>query len=158
MPDKLGLMMAEFSGIVRRYRAWGMQKIEAIAGLSERDVAILEYVYSKKEATFAQIAQEMNYANMPNSSASTISQAISALYTKRGLVDKRLNPADQRQPLVTLTAKGEQAIEEVIKFRKIYLSQVRESMELSPEETAILENSLCRGIKNFEKLMQQNVL
>ncbi len=156
MPDKLGLLMAEFSRVVRRYRAWGMQQIESIAGLSERDVAILEYVYGKKEATFAQIAQEMNCANMPNTSASTISQAISALYTKRKLVDKRLNPADQRQPIVTLTTKGKQAVEEVLKFRKIYLSQVRESMELSPEDTAILESSFERGIINFEKILQQN--
>ena len=156
MPDTLGRLLFEYSGQVRRYRARETAQIESIAGLSERDIAILEFINSKKQTTFGEINRELHLSDMPRSSASTVSQAISALFVERGLVEKRLNPQDQRQPIIFLTDKGKALVEEILQVRRDILAKVKETMELDQTGEKMLREALAKGIANFDKLLSQN--
>jgi len=153
LPDKLGRLLFEYSGRVRRYRSRVNSQISSLAGLSERDVAILEFINGKKEVTFGQISDELSAARIPRASASTVSQAITSLFVDRKLVEKRLNPKDQRRPIITLTENGMALVEEIQRVRREVLVEVRDSLELSDEGIEMLENALERGIVNFDKLL-----
>ena len=153
MPDKLGRLLSEFAKSVRRYRRREMARTEMAVGLSERDLAILDFVCERGQATFGEIAQELRVTDVPQASPSSISQRITALYAKHGLVDKRLNPRDQRQPIITLTEKGQMTIEKVREVQTKCLSMVRESMGLNKDNAIILEQAFANGIENFDKIL-----
>ena len=153
MSDKLGRLLFDYGSRVRRYRSRVDSQIESLAGLSERDVVILEFVNSKTEVTFGQIAGELSAVQMPRAAASTVSQAISVLFVERKLVEKRLNPKDQRQPLITLTESGKVLVEEIQQVRRQILIKVKETMELDDQDATMLEDALERGIRNFDKLL-----
>ncbi len=152
MPDKLGQLLFGFAARIRRYRNGQMAQIEEAAGLSERDMAILDFVYQKGSATFNEVAEELHIQDVPRSSASAISQAISALYIDQGMVEKRPNPKDQRQPIITLTEKGRTAIEKVKEMRIDMLTKVRVAMELNDADASVLERAYARGIVNFDRM------
>ena len=156
MPDRLGLLLFDFSGRVRRYRSRMTSQIRSISGLSDRDTAILEFINSKSETTFGEINRELNLSEMPKSSASTVSQAISALFMERELVEKRVNPRDQRQPIITLTPKGKALVEEILQVRRDILVKVKESLALDEEGEKMLKEALMRGIDNFDNYLMQN--
>lgn len=153
MPDKLGRLLFEFSARVRRYRTSEMARLEAMAALSQRDLSILEFVAEKGQASFAEVAQELNFSDLPGRSASSVSQAIGALYAKHGLVEKRPNPQDQRQPIITLTEKGEAIVESSRQLRAKVLAQVKSAMELNDSDAAVLEKAFSKGIDSFDKLL-----
>ncbi|MBN1766743.1 MAG: hypothetical protein JW860_15930 [Sedimentisphaerales bacterium] len=153
MPDTLGRLIFEFGARVRLFKNRTVSQSETIGNLTERDLAILEYVYDKGEASFAQIAQHLHMADIPRASTSAISQTITALYADKGLVEKRLNPQDQRQPIITLTEKGRQTVEIMRKVRLELLTIVKASMDLSETEAAIVEQAFARGIQYFDKLL-----
>ena len=155
MPDKLGRLMSEFSAQIRRYRNQEYARQGVIEGMSERDLAILDMVFKKGQATFAEISHELHNANVPKSSASSISQAISALYADRGFVDKRPNPKDQRQPIITLTEKGRVVVEKLHQARIRFLTVAREAMQLSNSESEIMERAFSRGIEYMKKNFSQ---
>jgi DNA-binding MarR family transcriptional regulator len=152
LPDKLGQLLFGFAARIRRYRNGRMARIEEAAGLSERDIAILDFVYQKGSATFNEVAEELHIQDVPRSSASAISQAISALYINRGMVEKRPNPKDQRQPIITLTEKGRAAVEKVKEMRIDMLTRVKVAMELNDSDASVLERAFTRGITNFDKI------
>jgi DNA-binding MarR family transcriptional regulator len=153
VPDKLGFLLSEFAKKIRRYRSREMARTEVAVGLTDRDLAILEFVCEKGQVTFGEIAKELRITDVPKASASSISQRITALYSKHGLVDKRLNPQDQRQPIIALTEKGKTTMEKVWEVRTRCLSKVRESMELDKENAIMLERAFTRGIENFDKIL-----
>lgn len=152
MPDKLGRLLFDFAARIRRYRNSQMARIEEAAGLSERDIAILDFVYQKGSATFNEVAEELHIQDIPRSSASAISQAISALYINQGMVEKRPNPKDQRQPIITLTEKGRAAVEKVKEMRIDMLTKVKVAMELNDSDASVLERAFACGIVNFDKI------
>jgi DNA-binding MarR family transcriptional regulator len=153
LPDKLARLMFDFGSRVRRYRSKLMSQVEAMDGLSERDIAILELVAGRKEITFAEVAQELNLSDVPPASASTVSQAISALFIDRKLVEKRINPEDQRQSIISLTKKGQALVDEIAMARQKLVELLKDSMELSDADAAVLERAFIRGIENFDKLL-----
>jgi len=153
LPDRLAKLMFDFGSRVRRYRGRLMSQVEAAAGLSERDVAILELVDGRKEITFAEIAQELNLSDVPPASASTVSQAISALFIDRKLVEKRINPEDQRQSIISLTKKGQALVDDIAESRRKLVELLKSSMELTDADAAVLERAFTRGIENFDKLL-----
>ena len=152
MPENLGRLMFDFTARIRRYRNSRMVRIEEAAGLSERDMAILDFVYQKGSATFNEVAEELRIQNVPRSSASAISQAISSLFINQGMVEKRPNPKDQRQPIITLTEKGRAAVEKVKEMRIDMLAKVKIAMELNDTDASILERAFARGITNFDRI------
>ena len=153
MPDRLGRLLFEFAARIRRYRNLEMARVESAAKLSEREVAILEFISSKGQATFGEVAKELIASDLPKTSASALSQTISALFTDQGLVEKRLNPQDQRQPIITLTDKGKTILDAVREVRIKVLTKVKASMELSESDALILEQAWARGIVNFDKIL-----
>ncbi len=155
MPDKIGLLIFQYAAQIRKYRNQIMAQMEDVAGLTERDLAILEFVAIRGEVTFSEVTRELNLEGMPKSSASSISQAISALYANRKLVNKRPNPEDQRQPIISLTDKGNDVNNRVQQTRRNLLNKVIESMELTENERQTLEKAYKKGIKNFDKLLNQ---
>lgn len=78
MPDRLGCLFSEFAREIRRYRGREMARTEMAVGLTERDLAILEFVCEKGQATFGEIAKELRVADVPKASPSSISQRITA--------------------------------------------------------------------------------
>ncbi len=156
MPDKLGQLLFGFAASIRRYRNGRMARIGEAAGLSERDMAILDFVYQKGSATFNEVARELHIQDVPRSSASAISQAVSALYIDQGMVEKRPNPKDQRQPIITLTEKGRTTVEKVKEMRIDMLTKVKAAMELNDSDASVLEQAFARGIANFDKIATAN--
>lgn len=155
MPDTLGRLMFEFTGRARRYRSRENALLDELENLSERDLAILEFVFCRDEVTFGEIAKELQLGGMARSSPSTISQAISALYADCGLVEKRPNPEDQRQPIITLTEAGKAIVERILEVRRRVLGKIREALELSESDAAIFEAAFKRGIANLDKLLSE---
>ncbi|MCK5272598.1 MAG: hypothetical protein KAJ52_08465, partial [Sedimentisphaerales bacterium] len=70
----------------------------------------------------------------------------------QGMVEKRPNPKDQRQPIITLTEKGRTAIEKVKEMRIDMLTKVRVAMELNDADASVLERAYARGIVNFDRM------
>lgn len=158
MPDTLVDLMVEFGGLVQRYRAEEARKTAATLGLTERDFVILEFVAGKGEATFAEISEYLRLSDMPTPAASTISQTISALYAKHGLVEKRAAPQDQRQPLVSLTDKGRKLVGRALEVRRRVLSDVKTAMKPSREEQKVLETVFRRGLENFRTMLSRDLV
>ena len=156
MPDRIGQLMFNFAVRARRYRNRAMSQVEATVDLTERNLAILEFIYEKRQATFGEIARELRILDLPQTSQSTISQAISTLYAQYGLVEKRLNTQDHRQPIITLTEKGRAMAEKLREVRKKILTRFKTAMELSEADASFLEDALRRGIENFDKLLSED--
>ncbi len=153
MPDTLGNLMFELSARIRKYRNSEMAKIVEAAGLTERDLAIMEFVNDKGKATFSEILEDLKMSNLPKASASAVSQAISSMYVEDGLVEKRPNPRDQRQPLISLTDKGKTVVEKNQEVRRKYMMMIRESMELTQEDYEVMIRAFKRGIENFDIML-----
>jgi DNA-binding MarR family transcriptional regulator len=155
MADELIELMTKFGAVVRQYRASQMGKITESLRLSERDVAILEYLDQRERATFHDIAAMLHVSDLQRTSRSTVSQAVTTLWRDRGLVLKESNPADQRQPLVSLTEKGKKLVAEVRKVQRDILARLRVAMKPEKAESLVLCKVFRRGLQNFEQYVNE---
>jgi DNA-binding MarR family transcriptional regulator len=126
----------------------GATKNEA---LSEREYLILALLAEKGQVSVSQIAE----AN-PTVSYSTISTDITRLWREKKMVNKTIDPDNQRVTLVELTEKGRQTAEHVKKLRDDRLATLYKALNTSPEEEEVMIRVISRASKYFDNLISKN--
>lgn len=158
MASDLIATMLGFGAVVRPYMAAELSKA-AGPGLTERDIAILEFIADREQTTFAEIAEHVPFAEhfrlqrQAGASSSRLSAAVAALFSEQGVIRKDVNPKNQRQAIVTLTAKGRQILDRVAETRARVYDEIRKAMELDNAHEAELAGIFERGAKNFRAFL-----
>ena len=119
--------------------------------LSEREYLILTLLNEKGRINVSEIAEADNSV-----SYSTISTDITRLWRDRKMVNKTIDPDNQRVTLVELTEKGKQAAERVQKLRKQRLEKLYEAMAPSEVEEQAMTRVITRATKYFDDLIGKN--
>ena len=119
--------------------------------VGEREVMILGLLKEKGTMSISEIAEEI-----PNVSYSTISTDITKLWREKKLVNKSIDPDNQRVTLVKLTEKGRKAIELIQKKRNERMNQLYEALNTTKEEEEIIIRVSNRATKHFDKLLGLN--
>jgi DNA-binding MarR family transcriptional regulator len=128
------------------------QEDEAFEGaVGEREVMILDLLKKKGTMSVSDVAEEI-----PNVSYSTISTDITKLWREKKLVNKSIDPDNQRVTLVKLTEKGRKAIELIQKKRNERMNQLYEALNTTKEEEEIIIRVSNRATKHFDKLLGLN--
>ncbi len=151
MANELLEVMAEFTECFQRELRRRLGATEGLARLSERDRVILEYVYDNAPVRFAEVAEFVRARRARGASASAISNAISTLLSQHKLVRKEVDPEDQRQPIITLTARGKALAKNMRETQGEVVELVERSMDLNGRERKQLHEIFCRGLTNFKK-------
>lgn len=153
MADELVQAMLGFGAVIRPYMTKEIAGVVAAAGLSERDLQILEYVGKRGTTTFGDIAEQLQVDARPGTSTSRLSSAVAALFGKHGVIKKEVNPDDQRQTNITLTAKGRRLLERVSEVRTRVYEAIGDAMELNQADAKKMKEVFRRGTSNFEQFL-----
>jgi DNA-binding MarR family transcriptional regulator len=119
--------------------------------VGEREVMILGLLKEKGTMSISEIAEEI-----PNVSYSTISTDVTRLWREQKLVDKSIDPDNQRVTLVNLNEKGRKAIELVQRKRNERMKQLYEALNTTKEEEEVIIKVSNRATKYFDKLLGLN--
>jgi len=126
-----------------------MQEKNSTNGLiSERELIILNLLREKGQTNVSEIS-----AAEPSVSYSTISTDITRLWREKKLVQKTIDPANQRVTLVELTEKGRRIAEEMQGQRDVRLKKLYEAMNPNPDEEQIIIGVFDRAASYFDKLL-----
>jgi DNA-binding MarR family transcriptional regulator len=124
---------------------------ESIEKLSELESLILEIMDFKKTKMFISDFKDA----YPAISKSKFSTEISKLWRK-GLVEKRNDPEDQRRTIVELTKKGNAAITGIKDGQMKLYEEIARGLSLDPKkDKALYHAALERGINHFKELLEQ---
>jgi DNA-binding MarR family transcriptional regulator len=121
---------------------------EGPAGLSEREALLLELIGLKGSVSISEIVKLYVKA-----SPSTISTTITRLWKDKKLVDKNIDPDNQRLTMVSLTAKGRAALEEIIRARSKLYTAVTESLGVAQEENSLFRTAMKNGARYFDGIL-----
>jgi DNA-binding MarR family transcriptional regulator len=128
------------------------QEDQAFEGaIGEREVMILRMLKEKKTVSVSEIAEAI-----PNVSYSTISTDITRLWREKKMVNKSIDPDNQRITLVELTAKGRKTIEFIQKKRNERMNQLYEALNTTKKEEEIIIRVSNRATEYFDKLLGLN--
>lgn len=141
--------MLEFGAVFRPAMRAEIGGVTDKLGLVDRDLEILLFVGRKDQATVTQIADVLKAAKGRGASLGRVSLALSALY-KRGLIEKRPHPDDQRQTLVTLSKRGKKLVAAVHQARERVYEQICASVHLTKQEEEALTEVYRRCIAAHE--------
>lgn len=160
METQLLALTQEFSDVFQQYRYRCRQLVveRALGGAASfgsREFRILWQLESEGEISFKVIANALATGSEPHSTRSSVSQAVTALWKDHKLVDKESNPADQRQPLISLTKKGEELAKRLNGLDNDLISLAMECMGLSAEEERTLRDVYTRGLEKFREKTQR---
>ncbi len=145
MENTISGLIYELSLRVRLLRASRESSADPSSNLSRREELILEIVGLRGQSSVSSIR-----ASYPSVTLSAISSAITTLW-KRKLVEKHADPDDQRVTLITLSKKGREVLAAIRKDQKAVLGKVSESLNLTPEQEALMKSILARSIDYFDK-------
>ena len=148
--------MLAFGSVVQPYLSDQVDRVLDVAGLTARDLAIVEFVSQRGRTSFAEIDAHFQIERSPGTSTSRISAAVSTLFCKHGLIKKEVNPDDQRQTIVTLTENGRGLLEQVSNVRERVYKEIRTAMALEKDEATRLKAIYERGTKNFREFLTKN--
>jgi DNA-binding MarR family transcriptional regulator len=154
MANELLEVMGEFTECFQGELRGRLGAMEGLARLSERDRVILEYVYDNAPVRFAEVAEFIRARQARGSSASAVSNAISTLLSEHKLVRKEVDPEDQRQPIISLSAKGKALAKKIRETQGEVVELVERSMKLSVTERKQLLAIFQRGLTNFRKAIE----
>ncbi len=144
MGKSVEMLIYDMAFRVRLYRI--LQETENRAlDLSDREIGLLEILSMKDRMSVSEVA-----SLYPTVSSSTISNSITKLWKNKKLVNKMINPENQRVTIVSLNAKGKKIVEEIKKSNSALYKTITESLNLSPEEEIILKSVLNKSIKFFD--------
>ncbi len=125
------------------------QTFEGAVG--ERELMILGLLKEKGTMSVSEIAE-----TIPNVSYSTISTDITKLWRDKKMVNKAIDPDNQRVTLVELTDKGQKAAELIQKKRNERMNQLYEALNTTKEEEEVIIRVSNRAIEHFDKLLGLN--
>ncbi len=109
MGPELEKAVQELSMRMRLIR-WMQEQNGSTQDVTEREVLLLQVVNEKGRTRVTEIASVY-----PTVSESTISTDLTRLWRDKGLIDKTINPKNQRQTIVELTDKGKTVLAAVMK-------------------------------------------
>lgn len=144
MGPELPKVIVELSKRMLKIRA---SQEEAAKGeaLSGREYLILSLLAEKGRLSVSQIAQAA-----PSGSYSTISTDITGLWRDKKMVNKTIDPDNQRVTFVELTEKGKAQAELVKKMQTERLEKLYEALGTDPEEEEVMIRVIKRAIKYFD--------
>ena len=116
--------------------------------LTNRDETILSILDVRGPVSVMGIA-----SLAPQISESTVSTNISKLW-KKGLVDKKISPENQRVTLVSLTDKGAKVVEKIRQNRAKRFQMFFDAINASDEEKAVLLRLFKRGVEYMDKHLE----
>lgn len=120
--------------------------------LTERDMTMLELINMKNEMSISKIA-----ALYPTVSSSTISNTITKLWREDKLVNKKINPDNQRITNVSLTQKGKEAIQAIKTNNSRIYATIVKALDLDLEEEEVFNRVLKKGINFFDDLINSKI-
>ena len=115
--------------------------------LTRREELLLEIIGLKKQASVSSIR-----AAYPSVSLSSISSSITELWKKK-LVEKHVNPEDQRVTMVKLSEKGDEVLSSIRNSQKIMYGKITESLHLDEEHEVLVRDLLVRSIDFFDQYL-----
>lgn len=119
-----------------------------VGDLTERETMMLELINMKKQMNISVIA-----SLYPSVSSSTISNTITKLWRVDKLVDKNINPDNQRITNVSLSKKGRKAIKEIKETNSNVYKTVVKALDLTNEEKRVFNVVLKKGVGFFDKII-----
>jgi DNA-binding MarR family transcriptional regulator len=121
---------------------------ERPAELSEREALLLELIGLRGSMSISEIVKL--YVKV---SPSTISTTITRLWKDKKLVDKTIDPDNQRLTMASLTEKGKAALEEIIRVRSKLYTAVAESLGVVSEENGFFRSAMENGARYFDRIL-----
>lgn len=121
---------------------------ESEGAVGERELMILDLLKEKGVVSVSEIAEAI-----PSVSYSTISTDITRLWRDKKMVDKSIDPENQRVTLVELTEKGHKAVEFMQQKRNERMNQLYKAMNTTREEEEVIIRVSNRAINHFDKLL-----
>ncbi len=119
--------------------------------LTRREELLLEIIGLRGQSSVSSIR-----ASYPSVTLSSISSSITALWKKK-LVEKQINPDDQRLTMIRLSDKGKEVLAGIRKEQKIMLGKLAESLNLSREQEVLLKELLTRSINYFDQNLEMKL-
>jgi DNA-binding MarR family transcriptional regulator len=140
-------LLYELSLRVRLLRASRESTADKSSALTRRDELLLEIIGLREQSSVSSIR-----ASYPSATLSSISSSITELWKKK-LVEKHVNPDDQRLTMVRLSENGKEVLTSIRKSQKIMLGKVTESLNLTREQEVLVRDLLIRSINFFDQYL-----
>lgn len=118
-------------------------KFERCAGISPSRLHMLITLFQVKEMSQTELQKEIGI------DSAAITRHLKQLEASE-MVQRRINPDDNRITLVALTAQGHQQIESYTNEKQTFINQLFDGF--SPQDKAILSDLLSRMIQNLQQL------
>jgi DNA-binding MarR family transcriptional regulator len=138
-------LLYELSLRVRVLRASQESITDKSSALTRREELLLEIIGLRVQSSVSSIR-----ASYPSVTLSSISNSITELWKKK-LVEKHVNPDDQRLTMITLSEKGKAVLTSIRKSQKIMLGKVTESLNLTEEQEVLVKDLLFQSINYFDR-------
>jgi DNA-binding MarR family transcriptional regulator len=135
----------ELSGQMRLLKA-SQEDGSNSAGLSERDVLLLELLNGRGRMSVSQLAGAFGKV-----SGSTISTSITRLWRDKKMVSKAISPDNQRVTMVELTDKGRQALDAIRQQQSERFKAFFRAIDVNEKESEVFLRILKRAIKFFNE-------
>ncbi len=149
MDKSLTGLLYELTLRVRVLRA--SRESDKSSALTRREELLLEIIGLRGQSSVSCIR-----ASYPSVTLSSISSSITALWKKK-LVEKQINPDDQRLTMIRLSDKGKEVLAGIRKEQKIMLGKLSESLNLSREQEVLLKELLTRSINFFDQSLEMKL-
>lgn len=138
-------LLYELSLRVRVLRTSQESTADKSSALTRREELLLEIIGLRVQSSVSSIR-----ASYPSVTLSSISSSITELWKKK-LVEKHVNPDDQRLTMITLSEKGKAVLTSIRKSQKIMLGKVTESLNLTEEQEVLVKDLLIQSINYFDQ-------
>ena len=119
--------------------------------LTERELLILELFGQKEEMGISEIGEHFESV-----ATSTISNDITNLWSKKGLLKKEIDPSNQRARIVKLTPKGKKKLGEIMQKKAKIFNAIINSLDLDDKEYKWLVDLLKdRALPRMDKTIEE---
>ena len=140
-------LMVELNLRVRLLRASRESTADKSSALTLREELLIEIIGLREQSSVSSIR-----ASYPSATLSSISSSITELWKKK-LVEKHVNPDDQRLTMVKLSENGKRVLTSIRNSQKNVLGKVTESLNLTGEQNILVRDLLIRSINYFDQYL-----
>ena len=140
-------LMVELNLRVRLLRASRESTADKSSALTLREELLIEIIGLREQSSISSIR-----ASYPSATLSSISSSITELWKKK-LVEKHVNPDDQRLTMVKLSENGKKVLTSIRKSQRNVLGKVKESLNLTGEQEVLVRDLLIRSINYFDQYL-----
>ena len=140
-------LLYELSLRVRVLRASRESAADKSSALTRREELLLEIIGLREQSSVSSIR-----ASYPSATLSAISSSITELWKKK-LVEKHVNPDDQRLTMVRLSENGKEVLTSIRKSQKIMFGKVTESLNITGQQEVLVRDLLIRSINFFDQYL-----